>query len=196
MRTKSRYSKRRVKPKLSAKNSKPKKNTFFANNAAMLKDLARITFGLMWAVDAAFKFQKVFFSGFSTMLVQASQGQPQWLMPWFNFWINMTASNPGAFAAVIAVLETVLAITLIFGFARKITYAGGFLLSLVIYATAEGFGGPYVVGATDIGTSIIYMLVFVLLAILDATYGTSRLSIDYLIEKKTRIWKRIAEMKY
>ncbi len=194
MNTKSKSSKRRSKS--NAKDLKPKKNTFFANNAAMLKDLARITFGVMWAIDATFKFQKVFFSGFSTMLVQASQGQPQWLMPWFHFWINMTASNPGAFAAVIAVLETVLAITLIFGFARKITYAGGFLLSLVIYATAEGFGGPYVVGATDIGTSIIYMLVFVLLAILDATYGTSKLSLDYLIEKKAHIWKRIAEMKY
>lgn len=176
--------------------SKPKKNTFFANNAELLKDLARITFGVMWAVDASFKFQKVFFSGFSNMIVQASQGQPQWLMPWFNFWINITAANPGAFAAIIAVLETVLAITLIFGFARKITYVGGFLLSLVIYATAEGFGGPYVAGATDIGTSIIYMLVFVLLAILDATYGTSRLSVDRLIEKKTKVWKRIAEMRY
>jgi len=175
--------------------SKLKKDTFFAKNAVLLKDLARISFGVMWGVDALFKFQKSFFSGFSTMIVQASQGQPHWLMPWFNFWINITAANPSAFAAIIAVFETLLAITLIFGIARKVSYAGGFLLSLVIYATAEGFGGPYVAGATDIGTSIIYMLVFVLLAILDATYGTSKLSLDYLIEKKSKIWKRIAEMR-
>jgi nitrite reductase (NO-forming) len=35
------------------------------------------------------------------------------------------------------------------------------LLSLVIWTTAEGFGGPYKAGSTDIGAAIIYVIVFV-----------------------------------
>ncbi len=33
----------------------------------------------------------------------------------------------------------------------------------VIWSTAEGFGGPYTAGSTDIGAAIIYVLVFLAL---------------------------------
>ena len=36
----------------------------------------------------------------------------------------------------------------------------GILLSVVIWTTAEGFGGPYTADSTDIGAAIIYVLVF------------------------------------
>ena len=39
-------------------------------------------------------------------------------------------------------------------------------MTLVIWAVPEGLGGPYTAGATDIGTGIIYTLVFILLYLL------------------------------
>jgi len=42
-------------------------------------------------------------------------------------------------------------------------YLGGSVLAFVIWSTAEGFGGPYVVGSTDIGAAAIYIFVFGLL---------------------------------
>ena len=36
-------------------------------------------------------------------------------------------------------------------------------MSLVIWSTAEGFGGPYAPGSTDIGAAIIYLVVFLAL---------------------------------
>lgn len=38
-------------------------------------------------------------------------------------------------------------------------------MSLVIWSTAEGFGGPYQAGSTDIGAAIIYVLVFACLVL-------------------------------
>ena len=53
-----------------------------------------------------------------------------------------------------------IAVALIMGFARKLTYLSAIAFSLLIWATAEGFGGPYTAGASDIGTAIIYAVVF------------------------------------
>jgi hypothetical protein len=45
------------------------------------------------------------------------------------------------------------AAALIFGFARKSTYIAAAVFSLLIWSTAEGFGGPYTAGSTDVGAS-------------------------------------------
>jgi uncharacterized membrane protein YphA (DoxX/SURF4 family) len=58
------------------------------------------------------------------------------------------------------VVETLIAIGLILGLFSNLTYIGGALLSVVIWSTAESFGGPYAAGSTDIGAAIIYVLVF------------------------------------
>jgi hypothetical protein len=42
------------------------------------------------------------------------------------------------------------------GFVRKVTYISAAAFSLMIWATAEGFGGPYTSGASDVGTATIY----------------------------------------
>ena len=49
---------------------------------------------------------------------------------------------------------------LIFGVFSNLTNYGGALLTLVIWSTAEGFGGPYKAGSSDIGAAVIYPLVF------------------------------------
>lgn len=43
---------------------------------------------------------------------------------------------------------------------EAIAIAVGILLSVVIWSTAEGFGGPYHASSTDFGAAIIYPLVF------------------------------------
>ncbi len=125
--------------------------------------LARILFGFIWAIDAYFKWQPSFVSGFSTYLSGALDGQPALVRDWIGFWINVVQVNPVFFAHLVALAETALALALIFGVFSNLAYLGGSLLALVIWSTAEGLGGPYTAGSTDIGSAIIYVFVFAML---------------------------------
>jgi nitrite reductase (NO-forming) len=69
------------------------------------------------------------------------------------------------------------------------------LFSLLIWSTAEGFGGPYTSGASDVGTALIYAVVFAGLLALSYYAGPARYSLDYYLEKKISWWWRIAEMR-
>ena len=96
-------------------------------------------------------------------------------------------------AYLAAVIEPLIAVALIIGFARKLTYLSAIAFSLLIWGTAEGFGGPYTSGASDIGTAIIYAVVFAGLLMLSYYGGPARYSADYYLEKKISWWWRIAE---
>ncbi len=63
----------------------------------------------------------------------------------------------------LAVAESVVALSLLTGIGFRWVCAGGAVLSLLIWSTAEGFGGPYGPGSTDVGTSVAYVVVFGLL---------------------------------
>ena len=167
-------------------------DNWFVNHLSTLKTLMRVTFGIVWMIDGALKFQP----GFSMLdnVQGAAVGQPAWLEPWFNFWIHLTSINPTFFSYSIGAIELALAFGLIFGFLRKIVYIVGFLYSLVVWSVPEGFGGPYGPGSTDIGTGIIYAFVFFLLMIVNAAFGPSKLSLDYIIEKRLPSWRRLAEI--
>ncbi len=121
----------------------------------------RISFGFVWLIDAYFKWQPAFLNNFSSYLVEGVQGQTGFVQSWINLWINNVSIDPYFFAVIIAVVETAIAIGLIFGLFTRTTIVVGGILSFVIWSTAEGFGGPYVSGATDIGAAIIYIFVFV-----------------------------------
>jgi thiosulfate dehydrogenase (quinone) large subunit len=124
--------------------------------------ILRIVFGLVWGLDAWFKWQPDFINNFSQYLTSAEQqaGQPAIVQHWIGFWINTVNVDPHVFAHGIAVVETLVALALIFGVLSNLTYVGGALMSVVIWSTAESFGGPYTAGSTDIGAAIIYVLVF------------------------------------
>jgi len=158
------------------------------------KDAFRIAFGLIWLIDAGLKWEPAFRTGFTAMLKEAAQGQPGWLHGWFHLWINMVAPNSGFFAYSTAVIETLVAVAVIVGFARKFTYISAALFSVLIWATAEGFGGPYTSSSTDIGTAVIYSVVFMGLLALDYETGPSRFSVDSLIERRVSWWHHIAEI--
>lgn len=141
----------------------------------------RIAFGFIWLVDAWFKWQPAFFSGFVDYLSGSLENQPLLVQWWIHLWVNLVGINPVFFAYVTAVAETSLALALIFGILTRFAAYGGILFSLVIWSTAEGFGGPYQAGSTDIGSAVIYVLVFAALLI-----GRSweRFSLDGMIARR------------
>ena len=138
--------------------------------------LLRILFGIIWGVDAWFKWQPSFINGFASYLSGAQEGQPLLLHHWIVFWTNTVGIDPTFFAYATAVGETAIAIALIVGAFTNLTFIVGVLLSVVIWTTAEGFGGPYGAGSTDIGAAIIYPLVFAGLFLSSAGlyYGVDR----------------------
>jgi len=70
---------------------------------------------------------------------------------------------------MLATAETVIAVFLILGIFSNLTYIVGIFLSLGIWSIPEGFGGPYIPGATtDIGTAFPYAILFVVLLCLSA----------------------------
>lgn len=158
------------------------------------RDAVRIAFGVIWLVDAILKWLPGFRSGYMDYLAEGAQGQPSWLRGWFNFWINLQEPRAELFAYLVAVVETLIAVALIIGFARKITYIGAIVFSLLIWATAEGFGGPYTSGSEDVGAAIIYAVVFGSLLVLNWQSGPSRRSVDALIERRVGWWHRVAEV--
>jgi hypothetical protein len=78
---------------------------------------------------------------------------------------------------------------------HKITYSAAIVFSLLIWGTAEGFGAPYTSGAFDIGTAVIYALVFAALLTISYYAGPARYSADYYLEQKISWWWRVAEVR-
>ena len=123
----------------------------------------RIVFGFVWLIDAFFKWNPAFINNLTSYLTEGAQGQPSLVQAWIQLWIQGVNVNPHLFALAVALAETAIALGLIFGFLSKAALTGGMLMALVIWTTAEGFGGPYQPGSTDIGAAIIYFIVFVAL---------------------------------
>jgi nitrite reductase (NO-forming) len=156
----------------------------------------RIAFGLMWAVDAALKWRSSFtHGGFTDQISGAAAGQPGWLQPWFRFWSHVLSLHPVFFAYLTAVVETAIAVGLIIGFARRFGYAVAILFSLAVWAIPEGFGGPYTARAapTDIGTGIIYAVVFAALYGLETLADHGSWAVDNRLERSVGWWHVVAE---
>lgn len=157
------------------------------------KSAVRIGFGLIWLVDAVFKWLPDFHKGIVGMAQGAAAGQPAWLHWWFNIWVGTVKAHPDFWAYGIAVLETVIALALIFGFARKTTYIVTIVSALFIWGVAEGFGGPYNGASTDIGAAVMYAVVAASLLVGSLQFGASRYSADFWIEQRVSWWHWVAE---
>jgi uncharacterized membrane protein YphA (DoxX/SURF4 family) len=147
--------------------------------------ITRISFGLVWAIDAYFKWQPAFENHFVDYLKETFSGQPALIQKWLDFWIHLVSLNPHVFARIVALGETGIAIGLILGLFSNLDYAAGALLSFVIWSVPEGFGGPYAPGATDIGAGVIYVFGFLGLFLLSAGqyYG-----LDHVLRPKLGRW--------
>jgi nitrite reductase (NO-forming) len=168
---------------------KPAPSTWPAVAGAAL----RVAFGLIWAVSAALTWTSDFASHYVGYLHNAATGQPAWSAWWFDLWIGLVTPHVGFFLWATRIAETLLALALLLGFARKVTYIVGLLFSLLIWSTAEGFGGPYSVGANNIGAAISYVLIFAALIVINLRSGPSPYSLDYLIERRWPHWRRFAD---
>ena len=158
--------------------------------------LIRVLFGMIWLIDAYFKWQPSFQHGLLGVMHDGAEGQPGFLMPWFNLNHAIIALQPTLWAYGIALVESGIALALLVGVVRKVTYVGGAVWSLFIWTTAEGFGrAPSGAVATDIGTAIIYTMVFLALLAADQCAGTRAYSLDAVIEARVPWWRRVAEVR-
>lgn len=160
---------------------------------AMTRTALRVAFGLIWVANAAFTWTSGFAVHYVGYLHNAAQGQPAWSAWWFNFWIALVTPHAGLFVWLTRLIETALALALVLGIARKTVYVLGALFSLLVWSTAEGFGGPYTVGATNMGSGIVYVLVFITLIVINSRSGSSPYSLDFYIEKAWPGWRGISE---
>ena len=160
---------------------------------AMAGTALRVAFGMIWVVSAALTFTPDFANNYVGYLHNAATGQPAWSAWWFNLWIALVTPHVGLFVWATRIAETLLALALLFGVARKTTYIVGILFSLLIWSTAEGFGGPYSVGASNIGAALSYVLIFAALIVINVRSGPSPYSLDYLIEKRWPAWRKLSE---
>ena len=151
--------------------------------------LLRIVFGGVWLVDASFKWNPAFLNNFTDYVSSGAENQSALVQSWINFWVQTVSVDPHLFAVIVAITETAIALGLLFGFCTRIAILGGIAMSLVIWSTAEGFGGPYVAGSTDVGTAIIYALLFVALLIGQCW---KRYSVDSVLRKRvpflSKLW--------
>lgn len=165
------------------------------NSAAshLPRTLLRVGFGVVWLVDAVMKWLPGFRAAYMDAVMGEGDGQPGWLEPWFRFWSAVQHPRATAFEYLVAVIETLIAVAVILGFARKLTYSAAIVFSLLIWGIAEGFGGPYTSGAADVGTALIYAIVFAALLLFSYYDGLAPWSVDVLLERKISWWHRIAE---
>jgi uncharacterized membrane protein YphA (DoxX/SURF4 family) len=156
--------------------TKPLQHTAFSSSRPVSMNwrergvgLARIIFGLAYIVAATLKWQPQFQNTFAQQISAVSDGQPAPIQAWISFWTHLVSINPLLFARIEATTETAIAVFLILGIFSNLTYIVGIFLSLGIWSTAEGFGGPYIPGhSTDIGTAFLYAILFAVLFFLSA----------------------------
>ncbi|MBS0433118.1 MAG: multicopper oxidase domain-containing protein [Proteobacteria bacterium] len=160
---------------------------------AMARTALRVAFGLIWVANAAFTWTSEFAVHYVGYLHNAAQGQPAWSAWWFDSWIALVTPHATLFVWLTRIIETALALALLLGFARKTVYMLGALFSLLVWSTAEGFGGPYTIGATNMGAGIVYVLVFIALMAINGRSGPSPYSLDFYIEKAWPAWSRVSE---
>jgi uncharacterized membrane protein YphA (DoxX/SURF4 family) len=155
--------------------------------------ILRIAFGMVWALDAYLKWQPSFVKSFSATIAAGAQSQPHWLSPWFRFWRDLIAHAPHVFAYAGAATETLIALGLILGVGRRFLYLGGAIYALFIWSVPEGFGTPFAPGATDIGTAIMYAILFAALYALDVTANAGPWTLDTSLLNRFPWWRMFGQ---
>ena len=155
----------------------------------------RVLFGMVWLVDAFFKWQPGFRNSFAAMIQGMVSSQPGVIRPWFQFWALLATHTGQLLPDLAAVTETAIGVALIVGVARRPVYVIGALYALVVWAVGEGFGGPYALGiSTDVGAALIYAFVFAGLFILDSRSDVRILSLQRItVPGSRRLDPRLAQ---
>jgi hypothetical protein len=143
-------------------------------------DVGRVLFGLLWAFDAFWKWHPYFLQHGVDNLVQSQKGQPAWIVSYIQFFIDVIQLvGPLTFGIVVAIVETLIALSLLTKKGLDYLLPLGTIYSFVLWTTAEGWGGPYGRGFTgnrgDIwGTAIIYCFIFLYLIVIYPPFGIGK----------------------
>lgn len=167
-----------------------------ASFSHLSRTIPRLAFGVVWLIDAVLKWLPGYRHSYLSQLKGAAQGQPAFLHGWFHFWIMLQSGSPALWADITGITETALALVLLLGIARRPGYLIGAGYMLMVWAVGEGFGGPYTSGATDIGTGIIYTLLFLTLLAFSPAARAERLSLDRVIATRHPGWSRLADLTF
>ena len=133
--------------------------------------IGRMLFGLLWAFDAYWKWQPYFITHVESYLIHGQQNQPEWIIAYIQFFISiMHGIGSIAFALIVALIETFIAISLVVGRWLEFFVPLGAVYAFGIWTTAEGWGGPYTAASTGmpdniIGNAIIYVYIFLFLLV-------------------------------
>ncbi|WNI16521.1 DoxX family protein [Actinacidiphila sp. ITFR-21] len=151
----------------------------------------RIGFGLIWAIDASFKWLPGFIHG-QTLGDELGKGETVHtpvLHQWLQMWHSIGTSAPTAFAVGTAVIETLIALGLVLGVFSRAVFIGSAVFSLGIWSSAEAFHLPWTKdGITDLGPSVAY--IFASLALYFAA-STAVWSLDPWVR---RTWPRLSSL--
>lgn len=121
----------------------------------------RIAFGLIWAIDASFKWLPGFVHGqtLDDELGGAADIHTPVIHQWIQLWHAVATAHPAVFAVGTAIVETLIALALIFGAFSQLVFIGSAIFSLGIWSAAEGFHLPWTKsGITDLGPSVGYII--------------------------------------
>lgn len=171
----------------------PTSNRMPTPSAGWTGTLVRVIFGIIFGIDAYLKWLPGYRETYISQLKSVAHGQPSWLHGWFHVWITIQSSAPTLFAVFTGIAETGLALCLLLGLARRLGYTAGAIYTLLIWAVGEGFGGPYMAGTTDVGTGIVYALLFVTLLAFAPPARRERLAVDRLLVPRWPWWRFLAE---
>jgi len=156
--------------------------------------MVRLGFGLIWGIDATLKWLPGFRDNYLAMIRTSAQGQPSWLLPFFHFWARTVQPAPSLFATLTALAETATCLCLLLGIAQRAGFIFGMIFGLLIWAVGEGFGGPYTSGATDIGSAIMYSVLFA--ALLVAVPRAIRAAAPSLDSRIVARWPALAPLTF
>ncbi|MGH3381475.1 MAG: hypothetical protein ACRDP6_42775 [Actinoallomurus sp.] len=123
--------------------------------------VVRIAFGVIWAIDATFKWLPGFIHG-QTLDEELGGGadiHTPVIHQWLQMWHGIGTASPGAFAVGTAVIETLIALGLLLGAFSNLVFIGSAVFSFGIWSTAEHLHLPWTrSGITDLGPSIGYVI--------------------------------------
>lgn len=121
----------------------------------------RIGFGMIWAINTYLQANRPYINQFLHSIIVRERGQPTIVQAYMDAVVRaVSAVGPHEVAIATVILDGLLALSLITGIGLRPLARIGVVYSLFLWSTVGGLGGPYVAGATDPGTAIVYALTF------------------------------------
>ncbi|MHB1565873.1 MAG: hypothetical protein ACYCXG_04010 [Acidiferrobacter sp.] len=121
----------------------------------------RIGFGVIWVINTLLEANGPYVNHFLASIVVRERGQPGVVQAYMHMVVRaISAVGPHEVAIATIILNGLLALSLLTGIALRPLARIGVGYSLLLWSTVGGLGGPYVAGATDPGTAIVYALTF------------------------------------